>query len=299
MPSTYDIIHDKYFTAGTTKAGTRYERLVAYVFKAMDAASDVVHDIKLRGDSNVAHQIDVSIKTASGDRRILIECKDFGNSSNKVDLGIIRDFASVVDDTRPDESVVITCVGFTKGAAKFAKHKGIKLAVLREFTPEDAAGRIQKIVVNFEIRTATPPTLTIGIASEEAQNKFTRDAGEAGVKYGINKTDPVYLNLPGKRVQVTQYAEQIWQGYPKDSPGPVDLRVPLPNSTIEVESRGGITIEGLILTFQVVHHSEVLNVMSDKIAQLLLEGFNGKDIVIFDEQLQRLSIDETTGEIVA
>lgn len=297
MPSTYDVIHDKYFTADTTKPGTRYERLVAYVLKAIDTSSNVVHDIRLRGNSDVSHQIDVSIKTASGDRRILIECKDFDKSSDKVGLGIIRDFASVVDDTSPDEAFVITCVGFTKNASKFAKHKGIKLATLREFTLEDAAGRIQKIVVNFEIQTATPPNMTISIGSEEAQRKFVKDAGEFGVQHGVSKTDPIFLNLPGKRVQITEYAEQIWKGYPKDNPGPVDLRVPLPGSTLEVENRGGIQIDGLILTFDVVHHSESMEVVSNKIAQLILEGFKGKDIVIFDEQLQRLSIDEETGEI--
>ena len=68
MPSTYDIIHDKYFTVDTTKAGTRYERLVAYMFKAMDETNNVVHDIKLRGDSDVPHQIDVSIRAPQGDR---------------------------------------------------------------------------------------------------------------------------------------------------------------------------------------------------------------------------------------
>ena len=228
----------------------------------------------------------------------MIECKDFDQSAKKVGLGIIRDFASVVDDSKPDEAMVITCVGFTRDAAKFAKRKGIKLAVLREFTPDDNAGRIQKIQLNFQVRMATQPNMTINIASEEAQRKFLEDAREAGIQHGVSKTDPVFLNLPGKRVRLRS-SQNVWKGYPADNPGPVDLRVPLPDWALEVENRGGVAIEGLTLTFEVVHHSETMNVMSNKIAQLFLEGFDSRDIVIFDEQLQRLSMDEATGEISA
>ncbi|WP_215866397.1 hypothetical protein, partial [Acidithiobacillus thiooxidans] len=66
-----------------------------------------------------------------------------------------------VDDIRPDEAIVITCVGFTADAQKFAKHKGIKLAVLREFQSTDWEGRIRKICVTMHIMHITEPKITL------------------------------------------------------------------------------------------------------------------------------------------
>jgi hypothetical protein len=59
--SRYDELHDRYHAILTTKAGTRYERLAALVFKILEDRNVVIHDLKLIGDSSVAHQIDVSI----------------------------------------------------------------------------------------------------------------------------------------------------------------------------------------------------------------------------------------------
>ncbi len=45
--SGYDELHDKYHKTLTTKSGTRYERLAAVVFKALDERHIVIHDLKL------------------------------------------------------------------------------------------------------------------------------------------------------------------------------------------------------------------------------------------------------------
>ena len=68
--SRYDALHDKYHQILTTKAGTRYERLAALVFKVLEDKNVVVHDLKLAGeDTDVKHQIDVSIESASVTKR--------------------------------------------------------------------------------------------------------------------------------------------------------------------------------------------------------------------------------------
>src|SRR5882672_8449581 len=112
--SKYDDIHDKYDPIDTTKAGTRYERLVAVVQKALDETAGVVHDVKLIGeDTQVKHQIDVTVARSGEARRVLIECKDYDVSGDPVGLGTIRDFYGVVDDVKPDEAIVITSNRFT------------------------------------------------------------------------------------------------------------------------------------------------------------------------------------------
>ena len=102
--SQYDELHDKYNSIETTKAGTRYERLAAMVFRYIEESGVVLHDRRLIGDTGVKHQIDITIKTNSNKRRVLIECKDFDLSDNKVGLPIIRNFWAVVDDIKPAPS---------------------------------------------------------------------------------------------------------------------------------------------------------------------------------------------------
>ena len=101
--SRYDELHDRYNTILTTKGGTRYEILAAFVFKALEEQT-VIHDLSLMGESEVAHQIDVLIERNGVKRRVLIECKDFDISGEKIGLDIIRNFRSVLEDTRGDEA---------------------------------------------------------------------------------------------------------------------------------------------------------------------------------------------------
>jgi hypothetical protein len=50
-------LHDRYHKLLSSKAGTRYERLAAMVFKILEDHNVIIHDLKLVGDSTVAHQL--------------------------------------------------------------------------------------------------------------------------------------------------------------------------------------------------------------------------------------------------
>jgi hypothetical protein len=97
--SRYDELHDRYNTILTTKGGTRYEIVAAFVFKALEEQDTVIHDLSLVGESDVAHQIDVLVERNGVKHRVLIECKDFDISGEKIGLDIIRNFRSVLEDT--------------------------------------------------------------------------------------------------------------------------------------------------------------------------------------------------------
>jgi hypothetical protein len=88
--SRYDDLHDKYTSLLTSKAGTRYERLSAIVFKVLNENNVVIHDVRLLGDSEVSHQIDVRIEIDGRARRVILECKDFDLSGRKVGLDVVR-----------------------------------------------------------------------------------------------------------------------------------------------------------------------------------------------------------------
>ena len=74
-----------------------------------------VHDLKLRGASTVAHQIDVTVGDGEARKRILIECKDY---SKPVALEEVRSFSAVVDDLEPDAAYIVTTAHFTKPAKR-------------------------------------------------------------------------------------------------------------------------------------------------------------------------------------
>ena len=88
------------------------ERLTAIVFKALQESHVVIYDVKLFGESEVPHQIDVSISVDGQARRVIIECKDFDLSGHKVGLEIVRNFWAVAEDTKPDQAIVLTCNRF-------------------------------------------------------------------------------------------------------------------------------------------------------------------------------------------
>jgi hypothetical protein len=296
--SSYDKIFDKYFDKNITKSGTKYEILAAMVLKHLIDAGKVIHDIKLRGESDVKHQIDVFFEDNGNNKRVLIECKDYDISEESIGLGIVRDFSAVVDDIKPDEAFIFTCNDFTRDARKFAKHKNIKLAVLRDFTEEDKEGRIQKIILRFHILSLTSPRVET-LIDELNYPKLQKDLEDEQLNPTILwKGQSLFLNTPEGRFQLNEYIEKIWNAYPRETEGAVELKHKLDNTTIEVANRGGVPIIGLILRFEVVHDTEIHEIVSDKIAELILEGFTDNEVIIFDQDIKKYDIDENTGEII-
>ena len=179
--SSYDELHDRHEPISTTKPGTRYERLVAIVFKCLDDRQIVIHDVKLLGETGAAHQIDVHIEVDGRQRRLLVECKDFDISGNKVGLEIVRNFWAVMDDTQPDEGIVITCNDFTKDAKIYAKSKGIKLAALRVFREADWENRLRIIEVALNVFSVNTPSVYVHAGDETRRNQLQDNFTAAGI----------------------------------------------------------------------------------------------------------------------
>lgn len=70
MSEAIDLVYDRLVADERLKAGTKYERLAAIAFRHV-TGRETVHDLRLRGGTGVAHQIDAVV----GDerKRILIE----------------------------------------------------------------------------------------------------------------------------------------------------------------------------------------------------------------------------------
>jgi hypothetical protein len=291
MPSRYDEFHDQYYTLLSSKAGTRYERLAAIVFKAFDEAGSVIHDMKLLGDSGVAHQIDVTLERGGSRKRLLVECKDFDVSGGKVGLDIVRSFFAVVEDTKPDEAYIITCTDFTRNARMYAEAKGIKLAVLRECRESDWVGKIREVILDFHIVSTTDPKLQIKL-SAAAQKKFAADLAAAGLRGdGVQLGSPVFFNAPEGRIQFNEFLHGRMKFGVNDPLGPRIDSVDLDGVTLEVEHRGPVSLEELTLSYEIVASNEVVKTGGERVAKLLVEGVGRASAVIWDDDLQRFAID--------
>ena len=150
--SDMDVIYNEVIANEKMKVGTKYERLAALVFKLLAKEHTVIHDLRLRGKGKKAqHQIDVTVSDHLSKKRVLIECKDF--DSDKVGIGIVRDFFGAVHQIAPDEAFVVTTNGFTREAKVFAADEKIKLAILRAYDAESDGAYLSRIILDFHIFT--------------------------------------------------------------------------------------------------------------------------------------------------
>lgn len=160
-PSAIELIYDAYVAEEKRKHGTKYEVLAAIVFKTLQREHKLVHDLRLRGPGKrTKHQIDVTLEHRDGRRlRLIIECRHLFPTSRrpKIDLDAVRSFASVVRDLQPERGMMLTTVGYTGDARRYAEDEGIALGILREFRDEDWKGRVQEVRVIADMSLPAPP----------------------------------------------------------------------------------------------------------------------------------------------
>ena len=298
--SRYDELHDRYHTIVATKSGNRYERLAALVFKGLEEQQTIIHDLQLRGcDPEVKHQIDVTVEDPdSGRRRLLIECKDFDISGKPVGIGVVRDFRSVVEDTGVDQGIILTCNGFTTPAKKYASSKGIKLCILRLFESADMIGRIQQIVLKLIVLSTCIERATVAFGEKE-RHIFANNLETAGIRGdGISVSDPVYFVKDEQKAQFCRFLNnrvsqrELWKTVRHGN-----LAMAANGWRIQVEDMAAIGFQGIILDVREESDEEVLNIVSDQVAELILSGFVDEDLIIFGDQLERFKIDPGTGVV--
>lgn len=292
-PSRFEAIHDQYLDPSPTKGGAKYERLAALVAKTLDNAGIVVHDLRLRGESTVKHQIDVVFDTSGETERILIECKDFNLSSKLVGLGIVRDFASVVRDLRPSRAIILTCNGFTKAAETFAQYNGIELAVLREFREGDWEGLIK--TVNIAIIMPSTHIQSVSLMARNAEDqeiaaKITgHEAGQQGVL--VDRDTPIYVTRNGSEKHVLDLLTTVKNEHTTAEDGLHTVEVTSDDLTLRVPTHDPIPLHSVTVVLEHRTHTEHIQVTSSKMEALLLDWRDGSKRIIYSEDLERLSID--------
>ena len=301
--SRYDHLHDEFAHTPSPKAGTRYERLMALVAKALHQEGAVVHDIKLVGESGVKHQIDVSLEFGGRTKRILIECKDLDLSGKNVGLGIIRDFWGVVADVKPDAAIVVTCNGFSRPALKFAKHKGIQLAVLREYEHEPAEGEaptMRQIIVEMKFTVRDIIKVDVDFdGDQDAHSAFMSTIREHGFENStLSRSTPLTVGEDTGGTHFMDWLEREGNAtIPDEFQNTDPVTVTLPAVTVWVGRSGPLVIPRTVVHFDALRIVIEDTLVIGKIAKLLLEEIGGETLIIYDDQLRRYDIDDG-GQVV-
>ena len=174
------------------KPGTEYELFVKDIYECLHKAeglTDVAiqHDVKLTGLSGIPRQIDVfwSFKRAGIPYKVAIECKDY---NDRVSIDKVSAFHDVLNDLQDVQGIIVSKVGFQKGALEWAKRYGIQARIIRHPTDEDWKGRMRNIhlQVNAFFVNNIRPTFVINkekAGGLEIPSVFESDAAKVVITY--------------------------------------------------------------------------------------------------------------------
>ena len=128
--SKHDPVHEVQQDALPEETWLDLEKLAALIYSELEPASNVTHNAILGGSlSESDRQIDVLIETAENQTRVVVDCKDWAQRVNVIDVGA---FASLVEDVDATGGVLICNRGFSKAARTLAANKGISLCQLHD-----------------------------------------------------------------------------------------------------------------------------------------------------------------------
>lgn len=130
-----------------------YEKFTQEIYQELVNAdvlktTEVQHNVKLKGRSGQEHQIDVywEYEIAGTKQKVAIECKNYNKT---VGIAKVRDFYGVLCDLNNVAGIMVTKVGYQKGAKEYASEYGISLKELR--TPNLGEAIIGEVEMNFNI----------------------------------------------------------------------------------------------------------------------------------------------------
>lgn len=233
---------------------TEYEKFTQEIYQDLlkkdGLTTEVKHDVKLQGKSS-KHQIDVywEYNFAGINHKVAIECKNY---NKQLSIGIIRNFYGVLKDIGNVNGIIVTKVGYQKGAKEFAEYYGINLIVLREPEPNDWQGRLKTMITNVEAISFNVKEWFIKLNFEWCKANFSEETlTQLDIKIsGMNYENWIYNNLGEKIKNFMQLQDEL----------PFDENKLLNNkhfyefqdAFIKTEKFGNIKIDGLQIKYDTI-----------------------------------------------
>lgn len=149
----------------------KFEAFVANIQEYLTPHAKVTQNEFITGKSGVKRQNDVVVRYNLGqfNMLIVIDCKDWRNS---VDIGDVGSFADLVEDVGANKGAIVCNAGFTSGALKRAREKGIELLKVADVESKD-----------------WPVKLAIPVLCDFRYIEYT--------SYGVSHTGPTPFMIPG------------------------------------------------------------------------------------------------------
>jgi hypothetical protein len=268
--------------------GMEYELLVKSIYEAISVQKDVANskierNVVINGAAGVGHQIDIlwSYDTNNKNRRVLIECKNY---SKAVDLGVARNFKGVLDDIGNCDGLIVTKVGFQKGAQKFCEHYNILTKVCRKPTDKDWRGRIKtiraeiaaKVLVSTDERPVVV-TIIFEVADDIEKQQFVEDVNAGAIAVTLDPTTCFFDN------DGNQISEELAYWIPRNvdclskaDGGPYRQAIELPDHYVYVRTDTGDSmlrkIRGVVVTYFVgTIHSEEFVIDGEDVVEAILK----------------------------
>lgn len=157
---------------------TEYEQYVRSIVEVLLHAQgletvEVKHDAQIHGLSR-SHQIDVYWEYRLGgvSHRVIINCKRYKNT---VEVTDVLTLSGVLADMPGVRGVIVSTIGFQKGAVDYAKTHQIGLKIIRPPQDDDWKGRAREI--QLAVRIDCPELLSCDIQLDRAwaEANITRD----------------------------------------------------------------------------------------------------------------------------
>ena len=165
-----------------------YEETVKNIYEVLGARNGVKiecygNSCKCTGKSGLKHQIDVLTVHTDGlhDYKTSIECKYWNKKINK---DIVMKAWGIRQDCNLQKGIIVSKIGFTPDAIKFAKYYDIGLVELREPLKQDIENRITEVNINT-ITLIPNITRFYNIVHEEEEQNHTQ--------FEINTSESYYL----------------------------------------------------------------------------------------------------------
>ncbi len=173
-----DELHESIFGPSDLGPGKRYERLVALIFATL-SEKVVRHDVKAAGPGKrTKHQIDVWIERDGKEQLVIVECKHWAETVGKEALDKL---VGVRTQLKAAGALIVTAIGFKKGARDVAFDEGIGLILVTRFRdPEDWEGRVKEIHLRGTIGYSEVDNLSFRAADPDERDALDEEDREFG-----------------------------------------------------------------------------------------------------------------------
>src|SRR5262249_30938929 len=153
----------------------------------------------------------------------------------------------------------------------------------RIFETRDMDGRITRIVLGFVIQEPTNPKATVAML-EDDQRQFVAELTAINVREGVRNTDPVFFVRGGQQHQFNSFlSERMNAAITHSTPNAIRITIPYDGWLLRVDQNSPIHFESIVVDFQVDEERLTTQIVSQRVAELVLSGFGFSDLIIFGD----------------